>query len=182
MGVEDKERVWEWNQILSLVVDCCVYDMVFEELIWWGSGLIVVVGWDGILLNGDFDVFLVVLVRELLLKGVGCGDGICFVFFCFEKLVFVVVVLLVIFRIGVVFVLLDLVYLVECMREIVRDCDVKFILCFLQFESICFQVVDIIVFVDLVSVKSLFVVIMESVIGELILFVYLFIYFFVYYC
>ena len=151
---EDREAVREWNRVPGPLVERRVHDMICEQMAQQGSDATAVVGWDATVSNGELDALSTALAGELVSKGVG-ADGSRFVPFCFEKSSFAVVAMLAVLKANAAFVPLDPGHPVARLREIVGDCAAKVVLCSPKYESLCSEVVDTVVPVDLTMLKRL---------------------------
>jgi amino acid adenylation domain-containing protein/non-ribosomal peptide synthase protein (TIGR01720 family) len=152
LSPEDKAMVREWNKTPGPLVERRVHDMICEQMARRGGEQPAVVGWDGTLTNGELDSLSTALAGELVSMGVG-ADGSRFVPFCFEKSIFAVVAILAILKAGAAFVPLDPGHPIGRLREIVGDCEAKVMLCSPKHESLCAQVVERVVPVDMAGLK-----------------------------
>jgi amino acid adenylation domain-containing protein/non-ribosomal peptide synthase protein (TIGR01720 family) len=154
LSPEDKAVVRELNKTPGPLVERRVHDMVCEQMARRGSNETAVVGWDGTLSNGELDELSTALAGKLVSMGIG-ADGSRFVPFCFEKSIFAVVAILAILKAGAAFVPLDPAHPIGRLREIVGDCEAKVVLCSPKCESLCAQVVDRVVPVDMAGLKKI---------------------------
>lgn len=151
---EDREVIREWNMVPGPLVERRIHDMISEKMAQQGNDATTVVGWDATLSNRELDALSTALAGELVSKGVG-ADGSRFVPFCFEKSTFAVVAMLAVLKANAAFVPLDPGHPVARLREIVGDCAAKVVLCSPKYESLCSEVVDTVVPVNLTMLKKL---------------------------